>query len=738
MPADHYTIEEVNTKLEDSRYTLTHLLGIGAMAGVYLAKEKQGDHVYAFKILHEKYRESEKYRDIFRNEAETMQRFQHPNIVRFYRYIEEARLVYIQMDYVAGVSLYEVLKTAKKSLKPLHLDLSIRILRQVSQGLSHLHHENQLHLDIKPSNILLQSDDGKVFVTDLGLTIDGGTVRTYLGGTPYYMPYEQQIGTSSVSTTADSYALAIVAYEMLSLKRPFEVDAKTENGREKLKQAHQSQAVPDIRNFREDLPLDVVAVFEKALAKNPDDRYQVMEFITALHQALRPALSPELQSLQNVRPASLKAKTIPPPAPQEKKGNKLPIIFAIGLTFVGIIAIGLFLSQQDDNGISETEIVLVSTSTEEATSEPFASATDNIANTSSPSTESNTPEPLATENVVTNIPASANQEATSDIIEPTTTPTDTATVTTTSTATATLTATATATLTSTASTTPTPIPTTFLDNEPVLVLAENLDTIGVGNDLNDTLRIFQSENQNLVPLRSAVVNGFFVNLEIDNPNDFSEYGVAYRYQSETDYWLFRIVTQSMRWEIIEVVDNIETMQESDNLETLPTTIIVAGRDKFFRYEFDGAVVQFENDSPAGSLALWINANNESAIIIAIQLGLLGDEALFASENIPTLIPSNINLDDFIAEDLSALLTTVTMSGQVTCSDFVPRFDMLERHIERDISENFVMDAISQSNFIYNRCQTVGTDQIANLNDVYVDFLNWQNSIQEIIDTINIQ
>jgi serine/threonine protein kinase len=150
MPECH-SVAEINQKLVDKSYEIIKLVGSGAMTCVYLARERQDGHLYAFKILRDNYRHSDKHRMIFRNEAEIMQQFQHPNIVRFYKYVEEATYAYIRMDYIDGVSLHSILRETQAQGYYLPLDDVIRILRQVAQGLNYLHREEQLHLDVKPA-----------------------------------------------------------------------------------------------------------------------------------------------------------------------------------------------------------------------------------------------------------------------------------------------------------------------------------------------------------------------------------------------------------------------------------------------------------------------------------------------------------------------------------------------------------------------------------------------------------
>jgi serine/threonine protein kinase len=774
MQSQCHSIQEVNAKLQDTRYEVIQALGAGAMACVYLAKERQSGHLYAFKVLHARYRASEKHRNIFRNEAETMQRFQHPNIVRFYKYIEEETYVYIRMDYVNGITLYDVLQQAKNTQTYIPYEDVLRIIRQAGQGLDYLHHEGQLHLDIKPANILIQPDEGRVFLTDLGLTMDSGGVRTYVAGTPYYMPYEQQQGNSSVTTSADVYALAIMAYEMLTLRRPFEVDQKNTNAREQLKQAHQLNPVPPVTEFRKDLPAELVSVFEKALAKSPDQRYSVTAFTDALQKALKPALSMAVEDLQAGKAFAFYEDTPSTPAPRR---NSMPFVAAL-LIIIGLISIGLFIYLQNEpsqvpliiaQATEESDSItpLSAQSEEESamlapTATDHALPTDNALrdssepekNVANPTEEPLVPSPtnLATLDIVTTTTISITAEATVQTPETEQVPTEyseadqsTATPvppTETPLPTETFTPTPTFTPTSTPTDlpptfTPTAIPTAFLSDEPLLLLAEGPEVIGVGETLNRALAIFQSEGHHIIPLRSGTVNGFYSTLTLKNPSEFEEYGLVYRYQSESDFWLFRVQPQMQQWQIIAMQDGMERIQDSGRLDSLPERIAIAGKDHFFRFEMGDSFVQLEQlDVAEGSLALWLKANGPNAGIEQVQFALLGDEAVLASENLPSLPPPALSPKTFLRDDLSNLLGTVNIAGQVTCSDFTHLYDQLERHLVYSEVRQPTTDAQTYSSFIYNRCRTTGTTSLIDLNDSYVDFLMWQTNIQALIDILS--
>jgi len=770
MSNTHESIETINQKLENQRYEIIAHIGSGAMAEVYLGRERNGKEQFAFKILREKFRHTPAYRDIFRKEAETMKSFQDPNIVRFYQYVEETTYVYIRMDYVKGTTLHKIVNDAKKSKTPLSVENVLRIVWQVAKGLDYLHHEKQLHLDVKPANVLLRDSDGKVFVTDLGLTMDENEVRTYKGGTPYYMPIEQQDGQIGLTTKADSYALAIMTYELLALVRPFETSLSNQEGRNALKEAHRTQVVPPITSYRNDLPNELNAIFVKALAKNSNNRFEVLEFVQALQTALmqhlptgidirdlrdaKPLVAPKPQPIQQKPQSQSTHDQLQPKTQNNSSRQRLMSLLLVLVVIAGGIGIFLVMGQSETetttptvNAIAQVVEDAEETTEPEPTSNVSATQTDEIPEeTAEPVI--NTPDIVETEistqtPITPTVVQSIDEDVESTEVDselPTMTSTNTPTNTPTPTATTTPTLTPPPTITNTPTTTPTwtPQPTAYLSNEQILLIGEGIETIGIGQNFNEALAFFAVEQQTIIPLRSGAINGFYFIVEWDNPSAFSSYGMVYRYVSEADYGLFRIQTATNTWEIIDVVNGSESQVDSGTLDTLPTRLAVGGRDAFVRLEYANTFTQYLNNlSSTGSLGVWVENMQEGGSIRTIQMALLGDEAVQAAQNIPTLVPPQITGSNFLLSDLEALLTTLNIDGIVACSEFVTIYEGLERHLSRDDVGVYAQDAQAQSTFIYNRCQTVGNSQTIDMNDVYTDVLTWENAIRNIINILSV-
>ena len=152
----------------------------------------------------------------FQQEAKTAAKLDHPNIIPIYRVESEAGLNYFVMKYVNGSSLEQRLEQG-----PLPIDLARRVLRDAAMALGHAHKRGIVHRDVKPANIMLESD-GRVVLTDFGISkaLDGGSALTGTGniiGTPHYMAPEQAKGLE-VDGRVDQYALAVVGHQILTGK----------------------------------------------------------------------------------------------------------------------------------------------------------------------------------------------------------------------------------------------------------------------------------------------------------------------------------------------------------------------------------------------------------------------------------------------------------------------------------------------------------------------------------------
>lgn len=265
--------------LRVGRYQITGLLGRGAMGMVYLGHDAAIDRQVAIKTIHRRLLrgdDSSEWLERFRREVRAAGRCLHPNIVTVFEYGEEADAPYIVMEYVQGRELRDYLKDRQ----PMPLRNVVAIILQVLQALSHAHTHGVVHRDIKPGNIILLTD-GQVKVTDFGiarLELSGSLTQVGMAvGTPGYMAPEQFSG-HELDRRADLYAAGVVLFEMLTGVRPF-----SGRGSGELMYQVLNEAPLQATRLNPRLPAELDALFAKALAKAPDQRFQeASEFIAAL------------------------------------------------------------------------------------------------------------------------------------------------------------------------------------------------------------------------------------------------------------------------------------------------------------------------------------------------------------------------------------------------------------------------------------------------------------------------
>ena len=253
------------------KYQIERKLGQGGMGTVYLATNTDLKKLVALKVLPRDKAKNPILVRRFKAEAQAAGQLEHPNIVAVYDSGEADGYLYIAMEYVEGIDLFEQVK--RRGVIP--VKRSIEIIKQVAQALQHAYEHNIVHRDIKPSNLLLKQD-GTVKVTDLGLarSIDD-TLETNITragttvGTVDYMAPEQARSSKSADVRSDIYSLGCTWYQMLTGEAPFS-DGSVTN---KL-QAHAIKPLPDPREMNENIPEGLFAVLQRMTAKKPSERYQ--------------------------------------------------------------------------------------------------------------------------------------------------------------------------------------------------------------------------------------------------------------------------------------------------------------------------------------------------------------------------------------------------------------------------------------------------------------------------------
>lgn len=256
------------------KYRVMEPLGRGGMARVYRAYHPQLDRYVAIKVLRSDLVEDEEFLVRFRREARAIASLRHSNVVQVYDSDVEGEIYYIVLELLEGDSLKTRLNDYRVRDERMPLGDMVRVLIDVLEGLAYAHSEGMIHRDIKPANIML-TKRGEAVLTDFGIAqILGSTSHTASGammGTLNYMAPEQGLQGQS-DARSDIYSLGIVFYEMLTKRVPFDADTPLA-----VLMKHLNDPLPLPRKIEPAVPEALERVVLKALAKQPDDRYQSAE-----------------------------------------------------------------------------------------------------------------------------------------------------------------------------------------------------------------------------------------------------------------------------------------------------------------------------------------------------------------------------------------------------------------------------------------------------------------------------
>ncbi len=265
------------------RYAMVRELGRGGTATVYLVRDLKHDREVALKALPPELATRDRDHELFLREIRIAAGLTHPNILPLHDSGNADGILYYVMPYVVGSSLRVKLNREKQ----LSIEEACAIVRAVAIALDYAHRRNIVHRDIKPENILFQ--DGQPLVADFGLAraisaVDAEhvTARGIAVGTPAYMSPEQVSAERDLDGRSDLYSLACVLHEMLAGEPPF----VGPNARAVMAR-HAIASIPSLRAIRADVPVSVERAVEKALAKDPENRFAtIAEFADALESGL--------------------------------------------------------------------------------------------------------------------------------------------------------------------------------------------------------------------------------------------------------------------------------------------------------------------------------------------------------------------------------------------------------------------------------------------------------------------
>ena len=263
-----------NEKPMLGRYQVEKELGKGAMGVVYLGKDPKINRVVAIKTmaLKDEFEDDElaEVKERFFREAETAGRLNHPNIVTIYDAGEEHDLCYIAMEFLKGHDLARYVKP--DALLP--VPKVINIIHKSALALDYAHEFHIVHRDIKPANIMYNPENSEIKITDFGIARITDSSKTKTGtvlGTPTYMSPEQLAG-QKVDGRSDLYSLGVMFYQLLTGTAPFRAESMAALMFKITNEPH-----PPLFSKRPELEAQLPcmsAVIDKALAKNPADRYQ--------------------------------------------------------------------------------------------------------------------------------------------------------------------------------------------------------------------------------------------------------------------------------------------------------------------------------------------------------------------------------------------------------------------------------------------------------------------------------
>jgi eukaryotic-like serine/threonine-protein kinase len=268
----------------DGRYKVHSRLGAGGMADVFLAEDEQLGRKIALKLLHRRFAEDPGFVERFRREAQAAAGLQHPNVVSVYDRGSYDDTYYIAMEYLPGRTLKQLIRD-EAPIEPVRaIDITIQILKAARFA----HRRGVIHRDLKPHNVIVDDSD-HAKVTDFGIARAGASDMTETGsimGTAQYLSPEQAQG-HSVSASSDLYSIAVVLYELLTGRVPFDAEAAVTIA---LKHVSEAPTAPTALNSS--IPTELEQIVMWGLNKNPADRPQdADQFIVALEHAKTVILS---------------------------------------------------------------------------------------------------------------------------------------------------------------------------------------------------------------------------------------------------------------------------------------------------------------------------------------------------------------------------------------------------------------------------------------------------------------
>ena len=329
-------------------YQITDLIGEGGMGIVYLAVHEKLDRKVSVKVLNPLLARDEEIRNRFLQEAKTLSRLNHQNIVTLYDFADIDGNLYLIMEYIEGSNLNTLISKAEYYNNTGRI---IKIFKQILDGFSYAHSRGVIHRDIKPSNIILKSDDtpkildfgiAKILETDKRLTKTG----TRMGSVMYMSP-EQVLG-KEVDTRSDIYSLGVTFYEMVTGKLLYDTESDSEYS---IQSKIVNEPLPSVEKQFIGIGESIDYLINKATLKDSEQRYQSCgEFSSDIDRVFSNKVKTIYQPSRITEKQISKTRIIEPSEKKSKTGIYLIIASAIILlVFVVILVLILSQSKEDDS-----------------------------------------------------------------------------------------------------------------------------------------------------------------------------------------------------------------------------------------------------------------------------------------------------------------------------------------------------------------------------------------------------
>ena len=253
------------------RYKVEQILGRGGMAEVYKAYQETLDRHVAVKLIHTFLADDADFLARFQREARAVAGLRHPNIIQVYDFDTEGDTTYMVMEFIDGPTLKDIIEELHAKNETMPLNEAIEVIKSVGMALDYAHRKGMIHRDVKPANVMRDST-GRTVLTDFGIvklmTGPQYTATGSLVGTPAYMAPEQGLGQPGDART-DIYSLGVMLYQLVTGRLPYESDTPMA-----VVFKHINDPLPLPSTINLELPPGIEKVILKALAKDPNERYQ--------------------------------------------------------------------------------------------------------------------------------------------------------------------------------------------------------------------------------------------------------------------------------------------------------------------------------------------------------------------------------------------------------------------------------------------------------------------------------